>query len=97
MIIRTDDEIQQAISKLNERRQDPALKKPANFNVRDGWREALRVLCDKDESLPHIADHVHNVQARCIAWLAVDWLQGNEELEVLLRVPLKTDKKDDKR
>lgn len=91
MIIRTEDEIQQAISKLNECRQNQLLKCPANANVKDGWREALRVLCNQDLDLKHIAEHVNSVHARSIAWLAVDWLQGEIELKVLLDIPLKRD------
>lgn len=89
MIIRTEEEIQSTIALINERRHAPALKQPANAEVRAGYREALRVLCDKDENLEHIAADCTSTQARCIAWLAVDYLQGECEQKVLCNIPIK--------
>lgn len=89
MIVRTEEEVQSIIAQLNERRQHPQLKLASNEQVKVGYREALRVLCDKDENLQHIAEHCESVQARCIAWLAVDYLQGQCEASVLLDIPLK--------
>ena len=91
MIVRTEEEVQSIIAQLNERRQQPQLKLACNEQVKVGYREALRVLCDKDESLQHIAEHCESVQARCIAWLAVDYLHGQCEANVLLNIPLKTE------
>jgi hypothetical protein len=65
------------------------MKLPANAEVKAGYREALRVLCDKDESLEHIAANCQSVQARCIAWLAVDFLQGECSQKVLCNIPIK--------
>lgn len=89
MIVRTEEEVQSTIAQLNERRQQPQLKLASNEQVKVGYREALRVLCDKDENLQHIVEHCEIVQARCIAWLAVDYLQGQCEANVLLDIPLK--------
>lgn len=89
MIVRTEEEIQSTIALINERRQEPALKQPANADVKAGYREALRVLCYKDESLEHIAASCTNLQARCIAWLAVDYLHGECEQKVLCNIPIK--------
>lgn len=89
MIVRTEEEIQSTIALINERRQEPALKQPANAEVKAGYREALRVLRNKDESLEHIAANCTSVQARCIAWLAVDYLQGECEQKVLCNMPIK--------
>ena len=75
MIVRTEDEVQSTIAQLNERRQQPQLKLACNEQVKVGYREALRVLCDKDESLQHIAEHCEGVQARCIAWLPTERCQ----------------------
>ena len=47
------------------------------------------MLCDKDESLEHIAANCQSVQARCIAWLAVDFLQGECSQKVLCNIPIK--------
>ena len=92
MITRTEEEVQSTIAQLNERRQQPQLKLACNEQVKVGYREALRVLCDKDESLQHIAEHCESVQARCIAWLAVDYLQGECSQKVLCGVPIKQPK-----
>jgi len=89
MIVRTEEEVLSTIAQLNERRQQPQLKLASNEQVKVGYREALRVLCDKDENLQHIVEHCESVQARCIAWLAVDYLQGQCEANVLLDIPLK--------
>lgn len=95
MITRTEEEVQSTIAQLNERRQQPQLKLACNEQVKVGYREALRVLCDKDESLQHIAEHCESVQ-RCIAWLAVDYLQGECEAQVLLNIPLKTEQSNER-
>lgn len=89
MITRTEEEIQSAITLINQRRQEAGMKLPANAEVKAGYREALRVLCDKDESLEHIAANCQSVQARCIAWLAVDFLQGECSQKVLCNIPIK--------
>lgn len=89
MITRTEEEIQSAITLINQRRQEAGMKLPANAEVKAGYREALRVLCDKDESLEHIAANCQSVQARCIAWLAVDYLQGECSQKVLCNIPVK--------
>lgn len=89
MITRTEEEIQSAITLINQRRQEAGMKLPANAEIKAGYREALRVLCDKDESLEHIAANCQSVQARCIAWLAVDFLQGECSQKVLCNIPIK--------
>ena len=89
MITRTEEEIQSAITLINQRRQEAGMMLPANAEVKAGYREALRVLCDKDESLEHIAANCQSVQARCIAWLAVDFLQGECSQKVLCNIPIK--------
>lgn len=89
MITRTEDEIQSAITLINQRRQEAGMTLPANREVKAGYREALRVLCNKDESLEHIAANCQSVQARCIAWLAVDYLQGECSQKVLCNIPIK--------
>lgn len=89
MITRTEEEIQSAITLINQRRQEAGMTLPANREVKAGYREALRVLCDKDESLEHIAANCQSVQARCIAWLAVDYLQGECSQKVLCNIPIK--------
>ena len=89
MITRTEEEIQSAITLINQRRQEAGMKLPANAEVKAGYIEALRVLCDKDESLENIAANCQSVQARCIAWLAVDFLQGECSQKVLCNIPIK--------
>lgn len=89
MITRTEEEIQSAITLINQRRQEAGMTLPANREVKAGYREALRVLCNKDESLEHIAANCQSVQARCIAWLAVDFLQGECSQKVLCNIPIK--------
>ena len=90
MITRTEEEIQSAITLINQRRLEADMKLPANREVKAGYREAIRVLCDKDESLENIAANCNSVQARCIAWLAVDFLQGECSQKVLCNIPIKT-------
>lgn len=85
MITRSDLEIQRVIKHINEMRMSKNYKK-LKEEVRQGLREALRVLCEKDESLEHIAANCSSVRARCIAWLAIDYLQGKCESKVLLLV-----------
>ena len=92
MITRTEDEIQSTITLINQRRQEAGMNLPANREVKAGYIEALRVLCDKDDSLEHIAANCQSVQARCIAWLAVDYLKGECSQKVLCGVPIKQPK-----
>lgn len=89
MIVRTEEEMQSTIALINERMQEPAMKQPANAEVEAGCKEALRILHERDETLEHIVTNCTSVQARCIAWLAVDYLQGECEQRVLCDIPIK--------
>ena len=92
MITRTEYEIQSAITLINHRRQEAGMTLPSNREVNAGYREALRVLCDKDERLEHIAANCQSVHERCIAWLAVDYLHVECSQNVLCVVPIKQPK-----
>lgn len=89
MITRTEEEIQSTITLISQRRQEAGMEQPANRELNAGYGEALRVLGEKDESLEHIAANCQSVQARCIAWLAVDYLQGECSQKVLCNIPVK--------
>ena len=80
MITRTELEIQRVINHIDKM----CMSNKLNDEVRQGLREAVRVLRNKDESLEHIAANCNSVRARCIAWLAIDYLQGKCESKALL-------------
>lgn len=95
MITRTDLEVQRTIEKIKKRMQVRAklLSEKRNEAVKAGYTEALAVLEQKRLELEPIAEHCVSVQARCIAWLAVDYLQGECSAKVLLGVPIKGESK----
>lgn len=89
MIVRTEQEIQETIGKVNGRLQEKPINKFVNAPVKEGYKEALHILCDKVESIDEIPQHCKTEQGRFIAWLAVDYLHGECDQKTLVNVPLK--------
>lgn len=65
---------------MNQRRNAP---------VKEGYKEAIHILCNRIESYEEIPLRCHSVQSRAIAVLAVDFLHGECEHNVLCNVPIK--------
>ena len=89
MIVRTEGEIQETIGKVNERLQEKPINKFVNAPVKEGYKEALHILNNKIEIIDDIPQHCKTIQGRSIAWLAVDYLQGECDQKTLVNVPLK--------
>jgi hypothetical protein len=89
MIIRSDEEIQETIGKVNERLQEKEINKPANAAVKEGYKEVLHILCEKITSIDDIPKRVKSTQGRFIAWLGVDYLLGECDNKTLTGVPIK--------
>lgn len=82
MIIRTDTEIQQlATLLLNTLQNAPVLRQPAKAGVQAGLQQAWKCVCAKHTNYTEITKNLpadkYPVQARAIAVMAVDWLQGD--------------------
>ncbi len=89
MITRTEEQIQAAIEAIDKRLQEPQMNQYRNAPVKEGYTEALRILRERIESYEAIPQHCHSVQSRAIAVLAVDFLHGECEHNVLCNVPIK--------
>ena len=89
MIIRTEQEVQETIGKVNERLQEKPINKFVNAPVKEGYKEVLHILCNRVESIDEIPKHCKTEQGRFIAWLAVDYLHGECDQKTLVNVPLK--------
>ncbi len=83
MIVRIDSEVQQlATLLLNTLQNTPVLNQPAKAGIKAGLQQAWRCVCAKHETYAEIEKNLpapeYPVQARAIAVMAVDWLQGDE-------------------
>lgn len=78
-------DIRTTLTLIELRLQLPSMSNPANAALKEGYMEAKRVLEQEDEELEHIAANCESIQARCIAWQAVDYLQGEIEAAQLLQ------------
>ena len=85
MVQTSKTEIRTTLALIELRLQLPSMREPANAALKEGYMEAKRVLEQEDEDLSHIAANCESVQARCIAWQAVDYLQGEISREQLLQ------------
>nr|DAI97873.1 MAG TPA: hypothetical protein [Caudoviricetes sp.] len=89
MITRTEEEIQAVIAAIGQRIQEPQINQRRNAAVKEGYKEAIHILCNKIESYNDIPTRCHSVQSRAIAVLAVDFLHGECEHRILCGVPIK--------
>ena len=89
MITRTEEEIQAVIAAIGQRIQEPPINQRRNAAVKEGYKEAIHILCNKIESYNDIPTRCHSVQSRAIAVLAVDFLHGECEHRILCGVPIK--------
>lgn len=83
MIVRTPEQIQQlATLLLNTLDNEPALRTPAKAAVKAGLQQAWKSVCAGHTTYAEIEKNLpadsYPVQARAIAVMAVDWLQGDE-------------------
>lgn len=76
-------------SERGERIQEPQINQRRNAAVKEGYKEAIHILCNRIESYSGIKERCHSVQSRAIAVLAVDFLHGECEHKVLCNVPIK--------
>ena len=89
MITRTEEEIQAVIAAIGQRIQEPQINQRRNAAVKEGYKEAIHILCNKIESYNDIPTRCHSVQSRAIAVLAVVFLHGECEHRILCGVPIK--------
>lgn len=85
----TDFEKQKTIDRVKKRLGERAMNKPVNAAVKTGYTLALEVLAGKITTLEEIVSRTENIQARSIAWLAMDYLVGDCTEKVLVNVPIK--------
>ena len=89
MITRTEEEIQAALAAIGERIQEPQMNQRRNASVKEGYKAAIHILCNRIDSYKGIKERCHSVQSRAIAVLAVDFLRGDCEHHILCGVPIK--------
>lgn len=82
MIVRTDEQIQQVATLLLDALGEPVLNQPAKAAIKAGLQQAWKCVCAKHTTYTEIENNLpapeFTVQARAIAVMAVDWLQGDE-------------------
>ncbi len=84
----TDNEVAETIEKIEIRLADPAISKPCNLAVKEGYEMALSILRTGQNTYDGI-EELKTTQGRCLAALAVDYLNGRCRQSVLLGVPIK--------
>ena len=83
MIVRTDEQIQQlATLLLDTLNNEPVRNMPATAPVRAGLEQAHKCVTQRHTNYSEIEKNLpapaYPIQARAIAVLAVDWMQGEE-------------------
>ncbi|ARK08853.1 hypothetical protein A6C57_00210 [Fibrella sp. ES10-3-2-2] len=84
----TEAQISQTIAYIKRRFNHPNMALPINRSVREGYTEAIRILAENVTSYSQI-EELDTVQARAIAVLAVDYLNGECSQHAIINVPLK--------
>lgn len=83
-----EHEIQETIALLQARLAEPGMSKAENTRVRHGYNKAVDILAQNQRDYAGI-EKLQTIQARAIAMLACDYLNGEQTQEVLVNVPLK--------
>lgn len=86
---RTDEEVEQTITLLKGRLQEPGMALVKNESVRRGYEKAM-VLLGRRETEYNIGKMPGTtVQAKAIAVMAIEYLLGEVAQHVLVNVPIK--------
>lgn len=86
--IPTDNDVQTTIQKIESRMEDKAINRFANAPVKEGYSKALEILRNKQTDFSGI-NALKFTQARAIAAVAVDYLNGRCSQELLCGVPIR--------
>ena len=81
-------QIRKTIALIQDKLRKPAIEKPANAAVKEGYTEAVAILAEHRDTYAGI-EALTSVQARSIAGLAVDYLRGETSQKMLTGVPLR--------
>lgn len=85
-----DKEIKHCISAIKKRLEDKRINRFCNSSVKQGYIKSLEILEKKITAISEAnIDNLKTVQARAIAVLAVDFLNGECAESILLGVPIK--------
>lgn len=88
--MRTKKEIQETISKIEERLADIRINRFVNAPVKEGYLKSIEILRDLQTDITKAKlEELKTVQGRAIAALAIDYLVGECAQYVLLGVPIK--------
>lgn len=88
--MRTNEEIQETISKIEERLADIRVNRFVNAPVKEGYLKAIEILRDHQTDITRAKlKELKTVQGRAIAALAIDYLNGECAQYILLGVPIK--------
>jgi len=88
--MRDKKEIEHCIKEIQKRMRDKRINRFCNTNVKEGYIKALEVLSKKINILQNAhLELLNSVQGRAIADLAIDFLNGDCEEDVLLNVPIR--------
>lgn len=88
-IVRSEEEIEQTITLIEGRLQEPEMAQVRNESVRRGYEKAVQLLKRRESEYNIGKMPATTLQARAIAVLAVDYLLGECDQHVLCNVPVK--------
>ena len=85
-----EKEIKNCIRAIKKRLDDKRVNRFCNSSVKQGYIKSLEILEKRITAIPEAnIDNLKTIQARAIAVLAVDFLNGECTESVLLGVPIK--------
>lgn len=85
-----EKEIKETITKIEERLSDKRVNRFVNAPVKEGYLKSIEILKGRQTDITKAGlEELKTVQGRAIVALAIDYLNGECEQNVLLRVPIK--------
>lgn len=85
-----EKEIQSCILKIEELLNDKRINRFVNAPVKEGYLKSIEILKSGQTDITKAGlEELKTVQGRAIVALAIDYLNGECEQNVLLRVPIK--------
>ncbi|TDE11616.1 hypothetical protein [Dyadobacter psychrotolerans] len=82
----TEDQVEETISMISRKLQHPSLDSEQNLGIKNGYKEALKILVGNVRSYEEISMLLEAGQPLSIAVMAVDYLNGECSQKALLAV-----------
>lgn len=88
--MRDKKEIKECIKLIKDRLKEPGMNEPQNSSVKAGYQKSVEILKKRSTDFKKMGvQYLPTSQAKAIAFLAIDYVNGDIDKEMLLNIPLK--------